>query len=218
MKKIITLSTLFTIFSLVLTYGKPNAAQVCPSTTLSTQAEVDAFVCSEVQGDLTISGGDITNLNSLSTLRRVSGGLIIRDNPALLNLNGLMNLEAVGVGLSVRNNDKLTDLNGFSSLSSIGASLDYSLQITGNQVLNNLDGFSSLVSADGPIIISDNPSLKTISGFSSMTSHAGDLTISNNETLESINGFNALEKMTPRNFLFFSVSLDFRITNNKSLT
>jgi hypothetical protein len=193
-----------------------TVAQVCQGdVTLSSQAQVDAFNCVEVDGNLTISGNSISNLDGLTTLKKVSNGLIIRDNPALLNLSGLMNLTAVGGVLSVTNNDKLTDLNGFSSLSSIGSSFEYSLQIGDNQVLNNLDGFSALMNADGPIIIKDNPFLETINGFSAMSTLRGGIIISNNEALKSVNGFNALETISPG---FFRARLILTIVNNKSLT
>ena len=63
-------------------YGTLHA-QVCDgSITLTTQAEVDAFDCSLLDGYLTINGEDITNLNSLSALNRV-WGLEIIGNPVL---------------------------------------------------------------------------------------------------------------------------------------
>ena len=190
-------------------------AQVCQGdVTLSSQAQVDAFNCVEVDGNLTISGNSISNLDGLATLKKVSNGLIIRDNPALLNLNGLMNLTAVGGGLSVTNNDKLTDLNGFSSLGSIAATFG-SLQIGDNQLLNNLDGFSSLINANGPITITDNPFLATINGFSAMSTLRGGIIISNNEALKSINGFNGLEAISPTSF---RARLILTVVNNKSLT
>ena len=190
-------------------------AQVCQGdVTLSSQAQVDAFNCVEVDGNLTISGNSISNLDGLATLKKVSNSLIIRDNPALLNLNGLMNLTAVGGALSVTNNDKLTDLNGFSSLGSIAATFG-SLQIGDNQLLNNLDGFSSLINANGPITITDNPFLETINGFSAMSTLRGGIKISNNEALKSINGFNGLEAISPTSF---RARLILTVVNNKSLT
>ncbi|HET9486801.1 MAG TPA: hypothetical protein VFO54_05180, partial [Chryseosolibacter sp.] len=48
--------------------------------TLASQAEVDAFACKDVNGLLTISGEDITNLDALSSLKHVRG-LHITGNP-----------------------------------------------------------------------------------------------------------------------------------------
>ena len=48
--------------------------------TLSTQAEVDAFHCSEVGDILKISGPDITDLRPLARLRKVGQKFIIEKN------------------------------------------------------------------------------------------------------------------------------------------
>ena len=46
-------------------------AQVCQGdVTLSSQAQVDAFNCVEVDGNLTISGNSISNLDGLATLKK----------------------------------------------------------------------------------------------------------------------------------------------------
>ena len=72
MKNLKTLSILFTIFLLLTGYSRPTIAQVCQGNiTLSSQAEVDAFSCTEINGSLVISGNDITNLNTLSSLMKV---------------------------------------------------------------------------------------------------------------------------------------------------
>jgi len=65
---------------------------------LSTQAQVDAFPgtygCSEISGTLTISGNDITNLDSLYSVTTI-GKLNISSNSNLTNLNGLAGLSRV---------------------------------------------------------------------------------------------------------------------------
>ncbi|HEY5919903.1 MAG TPA: hypothetical protein VIU13_20935, partial [Chryseolinea sp.] len=67
MKRLINLSFLAAIFSFVLTYSSPSNAQLCQADLVfSSQAQVDAFNCTEVQGDIIISGADITNLSALS--------------------------------------------------------------------------------------------------------------------------------------------------------
>ncbi|NJO02746.1 MAG: hypothetical protein HC880_14635 [Bacteroidia bacterium] len=50
---------------------------------MSSQAQVNAFNCSEIGGNLIIQGEDITDLSPLSGLTKVGGGLIIVDNPQL---------------------------------------------------------------------------------------------------------------------------------------
>src|SRR5882757_9747956 len=66
--------------------------------TLTTQAQVDGFPamygCTEITGTLTISGNDITNLDSLYSLTMV-GKLTVSSNGSLTNLDGLSGLSKV---------------------------------------------------------------------------------------------------------------------------
>src|SRR5690606_17336980 len=88
-------------------------APVCTGNiTLTTQAQVNDFNCSKVVGDLTISGNDITNLDSLSELTEVTGNLSIYNNPILTNMDGLSSLTKVGVKILVYNNASLEDVDG----------------------------------------------------------------------------------------------------------
>ena len=166
--------------------GGPCIAQVCQGDfVLSSQAEVDAFNCEEVTGSLTISGNDITNLNSLSTLKRVGGHLMVTGNGSLPNVDGLSALNQVGVQSS---------------------SPSASITISNNPVLKNLDGFSSLTIMNGAIIISDNPQLETVNGFLQVTRISFELRISNNDQLKSINGFKGLRFL--RSFIITSLTID----------
>src|SRR5690349_2846376 len=69
---------------------------------LTTQAEVNAFPvtygCSEIAGSLTISGNDITNLDSLHFVTKVDMDLTISNNPNLESIIGLSSLTYVGAG------------------------------------------------------------------------------------------------------------------------
>ena len=109
MKWIATLSILFAFTFYGLTYGKPNAVQECLSTSLSTQAEVDASVCGEVKGELTISPNDITILKSLSLLPSVSDRLMVRDNSELFSIDWLSNLQSIG-GLSITSDNNILSI------------------------------------------------------------------------------------------------------------
>jgi hypothetical protein len=92
--------------------------------TFSTQAEIDNFQtnypgCTEIQGDVTISGSDITNLNGLNVVNYISGNLIIGNaqlaqaNPVLNNLEGLESLTAIGGNLVVIHNSVLDSLSAY---------------------------------------------------------------------------------------------------------
>ena len=74
---------------------------------LSSQAQVDAFNCTEVQGNIIISGADITNLSALSSLTKVVGRLSIVDNPNLASFDGLSGLRSVDDFLAIALNPRI---------------------------------------------------------------------------------------------------------------
>ncbi|WP_276372357.1 T9SS type A sorting domain-containing protein [Chryseolinea sp. H1M3-3] len=187
-----TLLTLLAIFCVCFN-SEICFAQVCSGDViLSSQAEVDAFSCTEVTGSLTISGSDIQTLDALSGLRRV-GRLFIRENPALTNIDGLSDLEETTLHVIAIPEGK------------------NSIEITDNQLLTNLDGLSSLRAAGGAILIKNNPILQTVNGFSSLTRISEALTISYNDQLQSIDGFAQVE------FIFSNAFAALQIDHNPSL-
>src|SRR5258706_4919899 len=131
-----------------------NTAVQAPATcrgdiSLTTQAEVDAFPvtygCTEITGTLTISGADITHLDSLYFVTKVDGDLRIGSNPNLTSLKGLSSLTYVGAGgggpypgLSITDNSSLINVSGLSKLTSITGALN----ISNNSSLTNLDSLS----------------------------------------------------------------------------
>jgi hypothetical protein len=80
-----------------------NLFAQCADVTLGSQAEIDAFNCTEVTGRLTISGGDITNLDGLSELTSVRSTLRIAHNPQLQDISGLQQLTNIGRSLKIAN-------------------------------------------------------------------------------------------------------------------
>jgi hypothetical protein len=162
-------------------FGFPYNEVCLGNITLSSQAEVDAFYCPEVEGILTITGENITDLSPLSRLRRVGAGLIIENNPNLTNLDGLSALDSInGEGQSrhiaklvIRNNASLVDIDGLSSLSVLDANSFTDLIITDNPLLQNLNGLSSFsifnYGKGGTINISNNAALADINGLSALS-------------------------------------------------
>src|SRR5690606_5725923 len=121
---------------------------------LTSQTEVDAFAtnypnCTEVSGNLTIQGANITDLTPLSNLTSVGEYLFIYSNSNLTNLDGLSNLTSVGGYLLIGSNSNLTNLDGLSNLTSVGGYLD----IYNNLSLTNLDGLNNLTSVGGYLLI-----------------------------------------------------------------
>ena len=99
---------------LLFLFSKLNAQVLNGSILLNTQAQVDAFNYTEVNGTIQVAGSSITNLNGLSELTKCNS-LIITSNPVLINIIGLANLVSVKDDLAIINNGSLTTLVGFSS-------------------------------------------------------------------------------------------------------
>jgi hypothetical protein len=177
--------------------------KVCYSDiTLTSQAEVDAFPgCGQVTGTILITGADIINLDSLYTLQRIDGSLVIVDNPMLADISGLSALTHVGgngygayPGLHITNNPQLTSLDGLNRLTTNGGILI----IQNNARLENIDGLSSLAKVGAPypsgtsVVLTQNPVLKNIHGFRSITYLGGDLSITYNDSLKDLHGLDSL--------------------------
>jgi hypothetical protein len=170
--------------------------------TFSIQAEIDNFqtnypTCTQVQGNVRISGNDITNLTGLSVLTSIIGNLEIgyydngyHYNPSLVNLNGLENITTVGGSLYIMYNDALLNIAGLGDLTSIGQDLD----IRNNYSLSSLNGLNKVISIGGYLYIGVNHSLKNLIGLGKLDSIGGsELHISSDDSLQSLTG---LENLT----------------------
>src|SRR5210317_1983034 len=75
----------------------------------SSQAQVDDFAlsypnCTEFDGDIVITGGNITNLYGLSAFTSIGGDLSFLYNQTLPNASGLSNLISIGGDFIVNEN------------------------------------------------------------------------------------------------------------------
>jgi hypothetical protein len=239
MKKLIT-TLLFQVALLghLLAYGESKKVQNCQGdVTLSSQAEVDAFTCTEVNGNLTISGGDITNLTSLALLEKISGNLLITNNPNLetldlpalgsnvasLSISNNGNLNSISgfnnlfqaSSLHIGDNPKLVTVSGFNTLAHVPVGLGGGgFTIVQNDALTNLSGFDALITTTNLRIV-NNSKLLALDGFPSLTQVIGDFQISNNESLKTINGFNKLRAISGYPRIVLNSAL--LIENNASL-
>jgi len=196
--------------------------------TLSTQAEVDAWDQSitVLNSDLTITGDNTINLNTLSNLTTINGtllidrarnlddisgfrnlttingSLIIQYNFALSDFNSLSNLETIRdklqIGLNV---SEITSINGFSNLRNVGE-----IELWGSTLLTNIDGFNSLTYVPGDVTIRGRQ-ITDLKGFSNLQVVGGLLTIDGLLSLQSLNGLCSLESAG-----------SIRIWSNSSLT
>jgi acyl-[acyl carrier protein]--UDP-N-acetylglucosamine O-acyltransferase len=182
----------------------------------STQAEVDNFQanypgCSEIAGDITISGNDIANLDGLNAITSIGGSLRIISDTSMTNLSGLTGLASIGGTLSITGNSYLTYILSLNNLTSVGRSLliedntelvnisglnalteigiDMSLR---NNSLISFTGMNNLLSISRNLIIEDNSALHSLIGMNNLTSIGGNLSIRNNSTLNNLTGLNNL--------------------------
>ncbi|MEP0263865.1 T9SS type A sorting domain-containing protein [Dokdonia sp.] len=154
---------------------------------LTSQAEVDEFglnslSCFIIEGQLQISGDDITDLSPLSGITSVIEGVIIRDNVNLVTLTGLEINQTAG-DVQILNNPSLENLQGLEGLTS----MEDMLVIRDNAALTSLSGLNNLTHTDDLSII-NNDSLEDLIGLGSLTSTDGDLSIEDNDSLENLGG------------------------------
>ena len=152
------------------------------------QADIDDFQinfpgCSELEGTVTISGTDITNLNGLNTLTSIGENLYIWENSQLISLIGLNSVTSIGQALAIQNNEYLPNLSGLDNLSSINGWLS----IGGNPVLISLMGLNSLISGVGPLGIRDNDALTSLTGIDNIElgSSVNSIEIYGNDSLST---------------------------------
>lgn len=177
--------------------------------TFSTQTEIDHFQtnypgCTGIEGNVTINGDNITNLNGLNGLTFIGGSLNINGNNALTSLTGLDNLTSIGDELSIFGNGALSSLTGLENLSFIGNIL----YIFGNNALTSLTGLQNLTSLEEGLTLFYNDALVSLTGLKNLTSIGNFLSIGGNNTLTSLTG---LENLA-------SIGGAFSIGKNNALT
>jgi len=113
--------------------------------TFSTQEQIDNFQtdnpgCTEIEGNVLISGSNIVNLTGLSSIVTIKGELLISDNNILTTLDGLNSLDSIEGTLAIISNDQLTDITSLTNVVSIGGNL----AIGWNYSLNNIFGLDNI--------------------------------------------------------------------------
>ena len=164
-------------------------AQSCAGDyTLVTQEEVDAFECSRLRGDISVSGAAITNLDGLSVLVSLDGALSIFSTTALTSLSGIGSIPSISQSISISGNEALVDLDGLGALTFVGGSLT----VSNNPVLVDLSGLETITSIGANLLISNNGALQDLNGFSRLDSVGRALSVAHNGTLASLDGLATL--------------------------
>ena len=161
-------------------------AQVCQGNVeLRTQAQVNAFACTEVTRNLTIGPStDIVDLGGLAELTTVGKTLWILANSALANVDGLAALTTIGGALWIGENAALTNVDGLSGVTTIGGVL----WVEENDALANVDGLAALTTIRGGLNVEDNDGLSNLNGLSGVTDFEGSLQITFNDALINLDG------------------------------
>ena len=174
----------------------------------TTQTQIDSFQidypnCNIVEGDIEISGDDITNLDSLVVLTAIEGDLFVGYSTALTSLYGLHNVISIGQTVRIYMNSALTNLSGLNSVVTIGQNL----RITNNDILNDISALSNLTTVGENLRIYMNSELTTLSGLDNVTTVGDNLRITNNVSLTSVS---ALINLT-------SIAGELAVDNNDAL-
>src|SRR5690606_26677244 len=200
---------------------------------LTSQEQIDDFAtnypnCTEVSGNLTIQGANITDLTPLSNLTSVGGYLRISSNSNLINLDGLSNLTSVGGYLRISSNSNLINLDGLSNLTSVGADLviEYNPSLTDISGLQNIDPTSILSTYYGVgLYIVGNTSLSVCnlenfctylagSGARDISGNAGDCISEAAVTTACIPACDAPTNLTATNIASVSAALGWTSDGN----
>ncbi|MBW6459488.1 MAG: T9SS type A sorting domain-containing protein [Bacteroidales bacterium] len=159
--------------------------------TFTSQEQIDNFQadypgCTEILGDVIISGNGIQNLNGLSCLISFHGSLYI-ERTSLIKLTGLDSVQYIGGDFRIFVNEKLIGLNGLYALDSIIGSF----RIITNIKLMTTSAMENLAYVGGDLWISFNE-ISDLTGFINLNYIGGKLGI-RYEPLESLAG---LENLT----------------------
>jgi hypothetical protein len=163
----------------------------------SSQAQINNFKfgypgCTEIGGDVLIKsfdGKDITNLNGLSNLTFIKGGLFIVFNDDLTGFAGLNNLTSVMGGLTIGYNHDVTNLSGLDNLAHVGGwvGIHYNISLT------TFSGLNHLTSIGGGLNIAYNEVLNSIDALHNVTSIGDGLDIEGNMVLTSLAGLESID-------------------------
>lgn len=175
------------------------------------QSQIDSFQiiypnCTEIIGDVNISGSSITNLNGLEVLTTfwndltiescnnlhdldgldnvmfVVGNLTIKKNNLLESLSGLEKLNFVGNSLNIEYTTSLESISSLHDLTYIGGNLDFKF----NYVLTDFKGLDNLQFVGGIIHVFFNQSLTSLHGIDNIdAASVNSLSIYNNSSLSS---------------------------------
>ncbi len=161
-------------------------------------AEITQFADSNYQmidGSLFLDGiSGLKDLTAFSSLKKVTGAVLIAHDSDLLSVQGMENLETIGWDLQISENINLRTITAFDKLTSTGG-----IEILGNPRLTRVV-FNKVNKATKFLEFLNNQELQSITGMNGVTS-TGFFIVSGNPALKKIDAFKNLKTVT-RNFFF----------------
>ncbi|MFH1121963.1 MAG: T9SS type A sorting domain-containing protein [Bacteroidota bacterium] len=204
------MKTLFFLFVLMLPWMTGANAQAClpEGITFTIQEQIDHFQanypgCSEIEGNVTISGNDIINLTGLNGLTTIGGNLGIEGNDALTSLSGLHYVTSIAGDLLISSNYVLDNINGLENVNSIGGNLGFNW----NAALSGLSGLENLTSIGGYLAIQNNDALTSLSGLDNLFTIGDFFSIADNSNLTCLSGLVNLSSIGEGLFINWNAAL-----------
>lgn len=165
-----------------------------------TQKELDALDkagYTEIRGNLSIIGNDITNIPSFNTLTTIDGLLVINNCKSLPLCSGFKSLNTINNGFRILNCDNLNSIEGFNSLRLINLSKNIGgyqgFYVENCNRLTKIEGFNELYSIIGPFYLRNVAKLEIINGFRKVQRIGHWFSIQFASELVSIRGFDMLK-------------------------
>jgi hypothetical protein len=164
--------------------------------TFTTQSQIDSFpilypTCTEIEGDVLISGSDIKSLTPLSLIQAVKSDLSIRVNDSLSSLSGLENLLRVGGFLYIEYNPLMQNLNGLDGLEVVGQDIS----ISANDGLISFNGLWSMDSIYGRLRITYNSAIVDLSGLENIEYVGTFIMVQSNSQLINLSGLSGISEL-----------------------
>lgn len=141
----------------------------------------------EIEGQISISGVGLTNVDPLNSLEKVL--LIrIRQNPVLENLNGFQGVDTEVGSLEIVDNPLLASIEGFSGITKVS----FTVELFNNPSLTSLAGLDGLVDVPNcEILIREINALEDLNGLQNLK-HVKQLRLENNNLLSNTSGLSNL--------------------------
>ena len=131
----------------------------------------------------------ITDLSVLSTIKTISGDLVVRATDRLTSLDGLNNLQEIKGDITIENNRSLFQINALANVTDFS---DPVITVSENFILRNLEGLNQVEEAES-VIISRNRRFVSLDGLQNLKRVNRWLTLSSNESLTNLDALSGLE-------------------------